>query len=100
LSLKQCASIDQNGNSANPSWPEQIFFVPANIHFNTATGHGDFIASIAVGSKIWDVYVSETANDGASYKIAEVVTTGKFIASSFSDSALFYQHDRGEDDNC
>jgi hypothetical protein len=103
LSLKQWSQIDQNGNTANPSWPEQIFFVPADVHFDTTTGHGDFrddLASIAVGSKIWDVYVSETANDGNSYKIAEVITTGKFVASSFSDNTLFFQHDRGEDDNC
>jgi hypothetical protein len=104
LSLKQWSEVDQNGNTADsPSWPQQMFFVPADVHFDTTSGHGDFrddLASIAVGSKLWDIYVSETVKDGASYKIAEITTTGKFIASSYSDNTLFFQHDRGEDDSC
>jgi hypothetical protein len=103
LSLKQWSSIDEYGNvAATPSWPEQIYFKPAGIHFSTVAGHGDFrddLATIPIGSKLWDVYVSEAAG-GTSYKIAEVVTAGKIVASSYSDNTLFFQHDRGEDDNC
>jgi len=104
LSLKQWSAIDQTGKVAsNPSWPVQMLLVPAGVHFSTAKGHADFrndLASIAVGSKLWDVFVSEKANDGLSYKIGEIVTAGKFVASDFSDNTVFFQHDRGEDDNC
>lgn len=103
LSLKQFSNIDQTGSVASsPSWPQQIFFVPAGVHFSTEKNHGDFrtdLASIPVGTKIWDVYVSNV-HGGSRYKIAEVTTTGKFVASSYSDNTIFFQHDRGEEDNC
>jgi len=104
LSLKQWSEIDQDGNTAaTPSWPQQMFFVPAGVQFSSDSTHGDFrddLASIAVGTKLWDIYVSDVHNDGARYKLAEVTTTGQFVASSFTDGTLFFQHDRGEEDNC
>eukprot|EP00475_Leptophrys_vorax_P046431 TRINITY_DN996_c0_g1_i5.p1 TRINITY_DN996_c0_g1~~TRINITY_DN996_c0_g1_i5.p1 ORF type:complete len:300 (+),score=66.55 TRINITY_DN996_c0_g1_i5:784-1683(+) len=104
ITLKQWANVTQTGQVVgSPVWPEQIWFVPAGPHFDPTKGHGDFrddLTTIPVGTKIWDVYVSQNYGDADRYKIAEVKTTGKFIASSFSDSSLFFQHDRGEENNC
>jgi len=103
LSLRQWSVVDQEGNeTANPVWPQQIFFVPGDIQFSDIKGHADFrddLATIPNGSKLYDVFVADVKG-GPRYKIGEVVTTGEFIASGLSDHLLFFQHDRGERDNC
>jgi len=99
LSTKQFAKIDQEGNEIPEDKikrPIQLWFVPADIHFNKAPNHDDFkndLATIPVGSKIWEVFGSDTKG-GKREKIADIITDSKFVASSFGDNNLFYQHDR------
>lgn len=109
ISLRQFASIDQFGKSSSISlWPQQIFLVPSGVSFPEADDvksiyHKDFrhqLAALAPGSKLWDVYAADRHGDADRFKIGEIITTGVFRASSWSDTELYFQHDRGEWDNC
>jgi len=100
LSLRQWASIDQEGQVSDKTrYPQQIFFAPAEVNFSEDKDHGDFrkdLESIAVGTKVFDVYALAKHGHGTRFKIGEVTTTSKFFSSQWQDDDLFFQHDRGD----
>jgi len=103
LSLKQFSSVDQNGNVPSPAlWPQQLWLVPGNAHFPEDKGRDfrDDLEAIPVGTTIWTVEASNKHNVIQRFEIGSIVTTGPFVASKFGDESLFFEHDRGEEDNC
>jgi hypothetical protein len=108
LSLRQFAVTDQTGfdYGSNLTHPEKIYFIPAGVSFSTTkSATRDFRADlekVKTGSTLWTVEAKIDQNDpdSARIKLGSIVTTGPFIASSYSDNILFFQHDRGESDGC
>jgi len=102
LSLHQFAALDQLGNQESPvSHPVEIWLVPGDIQFPTKDDR-DFrndLATVPVGSTLWTVEISDTKG-GKRSPFGKIVTTTKFVASSWADDVLFFQHTPGEVDDC
>jgi len=102
ISLKQFASVDQGGKDTGSAskWPVQIWLKPTGqANFPTTKGREfrNDLATIPVGTALWNVEVN---SNGSREVIGSIVTTSRFISSSHGDDVLFFQHSRGENDNC
>jgi hypothetical protein len=113
LPLDEMAAITPQGQKIT-DWnaPKKIVFVPnpelteryqdmLKFSQKTLNKEEDFrfyLSMIDVGTKLYDVYVSDSTTSSKStrgmLKIGKVVLTKALIASSFGDEALFFRHPR------
>jgi len=104
ISTKGFSSMDQNGVLPSENvWPIHVFLEPTSaVQFGTTAGKEfrEDLMDIPSGSKLWDVYGQEYGRPETRTKIAEIITQSKFVASQYGDETLFFQHFRGELDNC
>ncbi|MCO4793616.1 MAG: hypothetical protein KC493_07885 [Bacteriovoracaceae bacterium] len=96
---------------STPKSPRQIFFVPNSDLRMSADKHEvrDDFATIPKGTKIYSIYAVSDKHGGFDYydydeaavekfekdsvKIADIVTTSKFVASEFGDTRIFFRHE-------
>jgi hypothetical protein len=93
-SVAPIAAIEPNGSVvAAPRAPYQIFFRAADVHFDPAatTDFRDELASIPPGTVIYQVYAREK-DSTTEVHIGDVRTTSRFVASSFGDRELHFEH--------
>ncbi|MBF0312684.1 MAG: hypothetical protein HQK52_04670 [Oligoflexia bacterium] len=97
LPVSHLASLSQQGISVDAAVaPEQLFFQPSLEvrHRIAPTSREDIrlsLATIPAGTSLYDVYGQY---QGKSYFIGKIVTDSEFIASSYGDKNLFFQHKR------
>jgi len=103
LSLKQFASVAQDGSTGSPRWPQKIYLVPTReVQFDEQPKR-EFrydLMSIPAGTTLWTVYAEDVHGSGDRSEIGVIQTTSNFHSSSVGDDYLFFQHDRGEEDRC
>jgi len=106
VGLSNVCKWDQKGNKVEkPVFPFEILFEAGDIHFSDEKkGNKDLVKeleSIAVGSKLFNVYTYASPNDKISGKktvLGEMTTIGECHASLFGDQHLFFRHQRMEED--
>jgi len=104
ISTKDFSDTDQTGAKASSAnWPVQMFLEPTSgVQFSSATNR-EFRAdllTIKAGTKLWDVYGQQFNQPATRVRVGEIVTRSGFVSSQFQDETLFFQHARGESDDC
>jgi len=95
------AAVDQTGQKADSAaWPIKLILKPNQ---SLVTSYPDFrfqLKDFPASTKLWDVYGSDYAGGVKEELIGSIVTTSEFVASEYGDNVLFFQHTRGEVDDC
>jgi hypothetical protein len=93
--VEHLARVQADGTAvASPVSPVRLFFRPADVHFpaNSKRDFRDLLASVPVGTVIYHVYGVSAA--GVEAHIGDVRTRSPFVASSYGDRVLSFDHER------
>jgi hypothetical protein len=96
LPVSNLSTITPDGKEvSNAHAPQKIEFRPASVHFDPKTT-ADFredLAKIPTGSILYEIW-GKSEKDETFVHLADVKTTSSFVASSFGDQELNFQHPR------
>jgi hypothetical protein len=93
LSLQDFGMFDRSGNAVSkPASPVQISLVPALQFANNPHDFRSDLATISVGTKLFNVKCSDSGQ-----VIGQLATKSEFVASAYGDSQLFFRHHRFQD---
>jgi len=106
VGLSDVCSWTQEGEKVTkPVFPFEIIFDPAEISFSDVKKSNEDLlgelASIPVGSKIWNVYTYASPKDriaGNKKFLGEMTTIEQCHPSLFGDEHMFFRHQRMEED--
>ena len=78
-------------------FPWSLRFEPLLAFNGDKTPFTEYLASIPVGSTLFNVYATDKPN-GSEKKIATIETTSETTTSNWADEHLFFRHQRMDDD--